>query len=805
MLTRQPMSVILQFDRFTFDPATRTLLRDGTPVQVGGRAFDLLHALVLAGGELVTKERLLELVWPGLVVEEANVQVQVSALRKLLGPAAIATVAGRGYRFTLPISEGKRPIPHNLPAERSAFVGREDELAKLDALLGGARLLTLGGIGGTGKTRLACKLAERGLDRFPDGVWWADLTPIDREEQLAPLLAQLAGCKLDGSSDAFQMLTNRLRHRRVLFLLDNCEHLLDASAALVDRLLKADAGVRIIATTREALGVDCEVFVQVKPLQVPEVGASAARVRQSDAVRLFEQAARIARGDFAITDENVHTIAKICRRLDGIPLALELAAVRLRVLAPGQLLEAIEEQLQLTFGNRRARPRQQTLESVIRWSFELLRGEERELLMALSVCAGGCDLSAARALVSSAMTPTSLIQGVSRLVDLSLLEVQYTLGVARYRFLETVRQFASQALASEWHENPVRERHCVYYTGLAEALSGSLSGADRLAALEALDVERDNIGRALDWAISRGELRASAKLVQVMGPYWWARGLLAHGLERGLPAVAAAGVPAAADASTIAGLCIHLAELALPLGRLAEARSLAETARFHACECGSAIEEIKARVVIAGCDLREGNAERARRDLEAMLPLVDTDGPEAHLLLEVANMLGEAYVTLGDWSAARKSFAAALEFEQRKGDVTGTCTQLLNLAFVAVRVEEVGEVLRLIGLIAECLRIARHHFHDCAMLDIAACAAGIKRDWPRCLRWHVAATRHFADAGYMESAQRRERRLTNVQRAGQALTADRRQDIERDAADSTLQDDLNDVLDWIARVEARAE
>jgi predicted ATPase len=779
---------------FELHPGDRKLLGGGVAVALGSRAFDVLIALVQARGDLVTKEQLLQLAWPGLVVEEANVHVQVSLLRKLLGKDAVSTVSGLGYRFAWPVVEVKAAVArHNLPSEPTAFVGREATIAEMQAKMEGTRLLTLIGIGGTGKTRLARKLAERVLGRYTGGVWWIDLAPLDRPEQLAPAIAHGVGCRLEAGRDVAELLAEHLRAARALIVLDNCEHLVDGVAQLVERLMQNAPDAAFLTTSREALGLARELVVQVKPLSLPGPDAAAAEIRASDAVRLFVQAAVRSYEDFAIDERNAGVIASICRKVDGIPLALELAASQLKVLSPQQLHDVLEERFRLTLCSRRSLPRQQTLEAVIQWSFNHLSDEERILLTALSVCANGCDLEAVRALLGHETNRGSIVVGLSRLVELSLLTVRHELGVARYVLLETVRQFAIETLRRQGGERTLRDRHLAHYASVAHVAQLRLRSNRRTEALQLFDVERDNLSRALDWAIAGGNWQMGAELVAALEPYWEARGLHAVGLDQtaAVIAVLEEGAHPLATELLICG-----ANLARKMGQFDRARGLAAEARRRAHRTASLEHQIDALIVIACCDLRDARPRQALTDLHAALAMLDRAGSHASRS-SVFNALGQAHVKLGELQLASECFAKALAVDEQAGDLSGALMERLNLAFVAVRTGDPVEARRAVSEVAARLLDHPHQYMDCALLDLAGCLAALEGDWEQCLRAHLAATRHFADAQYLETAERRERRIGDVANARRRLTIELENAIDRSVQESTLAAEKAGVCDWL--------
>lgn len=781
-------AALLRLGEFEIDRASRALRRNGQPVPMGARALDVLWALVVARGQLVTKDELLRQAWPGLVVEEANVQVQVSALRKALGADAIATVPSLGYRLALPIFEGNtHPGRHNLVAERTPFIGRAVALAEAQARLGSCVLLTLIGIGGSGKTRLARRLAELQMDRFDDGVWWIDLAPLDRAEQLAPAVAQALGCPMSGATAPLDALVRALRSRHVLLVLDNCEHLVDAACALLDPLLAAAPGLRVVATSREALGLSGEMILQVKPLDLPPPGATPEQVWSSDAARLFLQAAQLSSPHLPLGDDAAPTVAAICRQLDGIPLALELAASQLQVIAPEQLLEVLQTRFRLTLGARRSWPRQQTLHAVIRWSVENVGEHEREVLSALAVCAGGCDLEAVQALVTPPARGDRLIPSLARLADHSLLTVAHAAGAGRYHLLETVRQYVLEALPKEGNEGALHDRHCDHYLRLAEALRPQLAQATRAPTLSRLDLERENMTRAIGWAVTRRQWAIGARFVRALLPHWTTRAWLAPGLElaRAVLAIAEPGD----DRVRASVLMIDAANLTLRMGDADAARRLALDGLLQAQHAGSLAHELEALVMRTFCDLRDGDPAGTVPELEAMLERTVRAGlaiQQGH----VFSALARARLAMGELNAARAAFVRARQIEEETGDPIAAVMETIQLAYVAVRSNDAAEARKVLAELARRQPQLDHHMNACSTLFVVGSLAALEGKWARCLRAHLAALRHFESGGMTDSRLRQRQRDYDIEQARQALDAATQADAEREAASGSIRDDL---------------
>ena len=467
-------------------PAERQLLVDGTPTALGARAFDLLVALIERRDRVVDKAELFETVWPGLVVEENNLQVQVSSLRKLLGPNAIATVPGRGYQFvaalapdvprTARVAAGVTATnPNNLPHSRTRFIGREKALDDCASLLRDTRLLTLSGIGGCGKTRLAQELAHRQLDAFPDGVWFVDLGPVQEARRVSATVATTMGMK-DLSDESLARLAEHLKWRQTLVVLDSCEHVIDAAVESAETLLGSCGALKIVATSREALGMAGEQIFAVRSLSLPAT-TDLDEMQRSEAVRLFVDHARLVLPDFAVDERNAAAIAEICRRLDGIALAIELAAARVRVLSVDEIRVRLDDRFRLLTGGNRAMPRHQTLHATMQWSHDHLTSREQRLFRRLAVFAGGCTLPAAVDVAGDAADEYDALECLTALHDKSLLMVDRdTQAQPRYRMLETVRQYAEERLNEAGEGDEVRNRHLLHYVALGERAAPDLNG-----------------------------------------------------------------------------------------------------------------------------------------------------------------------------------------------------------------------------------------------------------------------------------------------------------------------------------------
>ncbi len=450
-----------------------------------------------------------------------------------------------------PTPDEQPPAPrHNLPLQLTSFIGREKEIGEVTRLLSSARLVTLSGPGGAGKTRLALQVATGllGTLAYPDGVWLVELAPLGVPALVPQTVAAVLGLKEQPGRPILATLTDMLRDKTSLLVLDNCEHLIGASALFAEAVLRQCPKLCIIATSREMLGVAGEQVLVVPSLSAPEPQAAltAQRMMDYEAVRLFSARAANPVSNFALTDNNAPAVAQICRRLDGMPLALELAAARLRMLPVEQIAERLNDRfLLLTGGSRTALPRHQTLQALVDWSYDLLTAPEQALWRQLSVFAGGWTLQAAEAVCSEVPAVSdSVFDRLGRLIDKSLVMADNSAPAAetraaapRYRLLETIRQYGLGKLLAAGEADLVRQRHAQYYLGQAEAKGPSYRPARR-AWLDHMETELDNLRAALAWAQSKTDqlelglrLAASIHDFHVHRGHWseaqaWLEGLL---------------------------------------------------------------------------------------------------------------------------------------------------------------------------------------------------------------------------------------------------------------------------------------
>ena len=447
-------------------------------------------------------------------------------LRDLSRPEVVFQVQHPDLPADFPPLRTLDAFPGNLPTERTPLIGRSSELARLTGLLERHRLVTITGVGGVGKTRLALQLGADVLDRFPDGAWLVALASI-RDQGLVPsTVAAALGVPERPPRPLIDVLCDAIGSRELLLILDNCEHLLDETARLVDVLLDVCPAMRVVTTSREALGIEGEQSWPTPSLALPatDVPYSLEHVADADAVALFVERARAIWPDFELSVDNAPAVVAVCRRLDGIPLAIELAAARVGALGPEDILERIDQRfLLLTGGSRTALERHQTLQAAVDWSYDLLDERERRFFNRLSVFASGFTLEAACAVAADdRMTEVEVLDVLGDLVAKSMVIADRSGGSVRYRLLETLRQYGRERLAGEGDVEVTRDRHAHYYLALEEALVDRFFSPDQIAIQEERIREADNRRAAFDWWVERGEARLALRLAAgLRGPTAW--------------------------------------------------------------------------------------------------------------------------------------------------------------------------------------------------------------------------------------------------------------------------------------------
>jgi non-specific serine/threonine protein kinase len=781
---------------FVLDVDKRVLTQDGAPVPLGRKAVAVLIEIVRAAPEYVPKSHILEAAWPGVVVEENNLAVQVSSIRRVLAAAAdgdrwIETLTARGYRFVGPLTRispaaaaadgSTRPKP---PDALTSFIGRERELGELRTSLSRVRLLTLTGAGGVGKTRLALCLAADVESRYADGWRVVDLSAL-RDAGLVPQAAVTAlGLQEQRGKDLTRTLIEHLATKQILLVLDNAEHLLDACARLVDTVLRRCAKVTVLATSRERLGVPGELTYRVPSLSVPDDHREldVRRLLDYESVQLFRDRAQLHVSDFDIDQRSARAVASICRRLDGIALAIELAAARVRSMSVEDIEARLDDRFALlTTASRTVPARQQTLRGAIDWSHDLLNVPERALLRALSVFGGRFSLDAVESVCVGPHVGRADVLGLlTSLADKSLILVDEVHGRTRYRMLETVHRYADARLREAQDDVDWRARHLAYFVALAEEAERELTGEHQQAWLDRLDAEHGNFRLALAHA-SASDAQVGLRLATSLSRFWLVRGFLSEGrgwLVRLLAAAREADPATRAKALNWAGvfawkqgdyaestalyeegLAIRRALhdrrgigavlnnqglLAYEQGHYARARALHEQSLAIDRELGDRWGVAVSLVHLASLASMQGDYRAARTLAEESLAIFRELGDRGHVA-NALRTLGSVRLQEGD-ERAEGHFRESLAICRELGDRGGIARALHGLGVVARHAGDPAAA----PLLEESLAIAREigdkEGEANTLHDLGKLAAG-RGDYASAHRFHTDSLQIYRTLG----------------------------------------------------------
>lgn len=716
-----------EFGPFRLETAERTLLRDGQHVSLAPKVFDTLLLLVQKSGHVVEKDELMQTVWPDTFVEDSNLTQNVFTLRRVLGEAHderqyIETVPKRGYRFVADVrkleleptdllieeEEADFVLPstvNNLPAQLTSLVGRKAELAEIGSLLrqSNLRMLTLTGAGGSGKTRLCLQVAADLLEDFADGVFFVPLAPITEPDLVVSAIAQTLGIKEATGTPLTEAVKQHLRDKQMLLLLDSFERLLVA-APLVTELLAACHQLKVIVTSRAVLHLSGEQEFPVQPLPLPDPAHSQSieALSQCEAIKLFVERARAVKPDFEINSENVRVFADLCIRLDGLPLAIELAAARIKLLSPQAMLARLEHRLKLLIGGARDLPaRQQTMRATIAWSYDLLDEEGKRLFRRVALFVGGLTLEAAAAVGNPASEPRiDILESLASLVDKSLLgQQEQTDGEPRFMMLETFREYGLEQLETCGETTNVRRLHANFFLELIEQAEPKLSTAEQDVWLDRLESEHDNLRAALRWAKENGEVDLGSRMAGALGRFWLMRGYYSEGRERLAEFLAFAGASAPTELRT--KLLTGAGILAQNQGDYSASRSFFEESLAIWRETGNKEGVASSLNNLGWVAWRRSDYTAARSLSEEGLALNRELGNKqgiAHSL----NNLGFVAHHQGDYAAARSFHEESLTLRRELGDKRGIAFAQNNLGWA---MHKLGEYERAATLLEEAMAL----------------------------------------------------------------------------------------------------
>ena len=577
--------------------------------------------------------------------------------------------------------------PNNLPIQLTSFIGRDKDITAVSEMLQHSRLVTLSGVGGTGKTRLALQAAAHVLEHYVDGAWFVELAPISDPSLLPQTIAAALRVPEQPGRPFLQLLKDVLGPKNLLLLLDNCEHLIDTCSEAAEVLLKAAPEVRILATSREALGIAGECIFPVRSMMLPPGSIpSAAAVLQSDAGQLFVERAVAVQPDFRLTDEKAAAVTQICARLDGIPLAIELAAARVKGLSIEQIASRLDDRFRLlTGGSRTALPRQRTLQAAIDWSYRLLSEEERALLSGLSVFAGGWTLEASESVCASgSRKSTPVLDLQSRLIDKSLVIADTQSGEPRYRMLETIRQYARDRLLNTQRDfERVMSRHLEYFIGWSEEANLQLRGANQREWLGRMELESDNLRLALEWSMKpEQDPDLGLRLLAAALWFWWLHGHYSeakHWIERILGRSSSRRSLAMAHVLSWAGIF-----LSGQPDQIKRAQAYLEDSLRIGLEHQDKASISWALMMLARLAENQGDSVNAVAFGEQALQASRELG-ETWYICFALERLGEALRLAGDYDRSKRLYEESLELARRMGTQREIAVLLHNLGHVLLQ------------------------------------------------------------------------------------------------------------------------
>jgi len=704
----------------------------GTSVNRAARIMSAAH-----GGQVLVSDAVASLLRDRLPVDICLRPLGRVRLRDLSEPEAVHQVEHPKLRTQFPALRSLESTPNNLPHALTSFIGREKELADVCEKLRTARLLTICGIGGLGKSRLSLQVAAASLDDFMDGVWFIELAPVSDPRLVAQALATVVGIREDAGQSPHDAIMKFVRDRRLLIVLDNCEHVTQACAELARGVLQSGAGVTVLATSRERLGIGGEQTYPLAPFAVPPREPLApSALNEFASVRLLSERALAARPDFAITSDNASAVAAICQQLDGIPLALELAAARVRSMSVQRIAERLSDRFKLlSTGDRTSLPRQQTLRALIDWSYDLLSPEEQTLFRRLAVFAGGFTLEAAENVAEGgALARDDLQDLVTQLVEKSLVILDGEHD--RYRMLETVRQYGVEKLRAE-EEVVTRERFVSYYVELSERAAPAMTGSEAAHWLKLLDDERENVLAAhASCADVKNGGELDLRLVRAVRRYFSTRGFFnliytmtveALGRNDGL----------ARDLHRCRALS-DAGQYALRSGRHVEALGYLEESLAIAQELR---DESRIAIVLQPIGLTHlacGDTDLARQYLQQALECARASGNRYEIAAALCG-IEQLHRVTGDLEAAESTAREVLSAMRDLDDQPNIGIALINLAMIAVlRARQDDARVMLLEIVAINAALGGAPLRQ-GILEVAAGVAAAASDFPRAATLYGAA------------------------------------------------------------------
>ena len=753
-----------------------------------GRAVNRAARIMSAahGGQMLLSKAVAEQVSGALPEGISLRDLGTVRLRDLSSPEHIFQVVHQQLRADFPALRSLEGTPNNLTQQLNSFIGRERELAEIKQMLASNRLVTLLGMGGIGKSRLSVQLAAEVLDDFPDGVWFIELAALTDPSSVPQAVASVLGVKEEAGRLVIDALTKYVRDLQILIVLDNCEQVIHGCADAAKRLLQAGARVKVLASSRDYLRIAGETTYQVPTLSVPKKQIPLDALAQHEAVRLFVDRAAAAMRGFGLTEQNAAAVADICSCLDGIPLAIELAAARVRALSVQAIAARLSDRFRLLVtGDQTVLPRQRTLRALIDWSYDLLTEQERALFQRLSVFAGGWTLEAAEVVCADdGLVKADVLDLLTHLVDKSLVVME--ISGERYRMLDTVRHYAQEKLAETGDEAAVRSRHLDFYLAFAEKARSEFGSPTHEAALARLDLEKENFLSAHS-RIDASNADKDGRLTNALKSYWINRGLLAQG--RQVAQETLARIDTKRRDYVRARALFNVGQLCCFMGDYAEARVHLEEAlsTLRSIEDAAAIVTVLQPLGMAAVGLRDLKA--ARDYAEEAVTLARTLGKQLELVFAL-NALAQLHRIERCPELAQILYHEALALTRKLGDEENTAISLLNLAMVSI---DEGEGARARAMLLEALTVAvrtgSRRIGQSA-LEVTAGLCASDSDWTNAAKCYGAAEAQAERAGLRPDAVDQAFLKPLIAAARRALGEDKFKQIEEDGRALPYEDAL---------------
>ncbi len=714
----------------------------GTEVNRAARVMSVAH-----GGQTLLSRAVVDRVVGALPEAVTLRDLGRVRLRDLTSPEHVYQLVHPQLRADFPPLRSLEATPNNLAQQLNSFVGREREAAEVKAMLASNRLVTLLGMGGIGKSRLSVQLGAEVMDDYSDGVWLVELAPLSDPQLVAQAVASVLGVKEEAGRPVLEALVKFVRDRQLLIILDNCEHVVRACAELAKQLLQAGPGLKVLASSRDPLQIAGETAYHVPTLSAPDPNkkVTLAELAQHEAVRLFIDRATASQPAFRVTAKNAAAVADICHRLDGIPLAIELAAARTRALSVEVISARLNDRFRLLVtGDQTVLPRQRTLRALIDWSYDLLPANERALFQRLSVFAGGWTLEAVEVVgAGGEVEQADVLDLLTHLVEKSLVVME--VGGERYRMLDTVRHYAQEKLGEATDGALTRTRHLDFYLTFAETARPELAGPEQGHWLARLDFERENLLQAHIWSEhAEGGTELALRLVHALRPYWINRGLLLLGHKLAVELLGRIGLQAR-DAARCRAL-FGAGQFCYFAGRYGEATNhLRESLAIARETCNMQRIAMVLQPLGMAC-LGRGDLPAARHYLEEAVALAHELGNQRELAA-ARNALAMLHRMEGRFDAAQPLYEAVVKQARELGDQELIAIGLLNLSIVSIAR---GLAHSAPAMLLEVLSIANEIGSKPAVqsaLEVCAGLAAAKKDWQQAANFFCAAEALTAQTG----------------------------------------------------------